>query len=127
MIDIYQQRPYLVSYPKHIQYEKMAHSYLGVAYELSLVFCTKRTMRKLNRETRNKDYATNVLSFPLSETSGEMFICLPVCRKQHKDFDRSFKNFVAFLYVHGLVHLKGHDHGATMDKQEASLRKQFNI
>jgi len=68
-----------------------------------------------------------VLSFPLSDTTGEMFICLPVCKKQHKNFEREFANFVGFLFVHGLVHLKGHDHGATMDKLEAKFRKQFGI
>ncbi len=105
----------------------MTEHYLGDDYELSLVFCGEKLMRRINKETRNKDYATNILSFPLSETAGEMFICLPVCRKQHKDFDRSFSNFVAFLFIHGLVHLNGYDHGDTMDFEEEKLRKYFSI
>ena len=127
MLDIHQQKPFLRGYPTTISYEEIAHNYLGDDYELSLVFCSKKTMKRLNNETRQKNYATNILSFPLSETAGEMFICLPACRGQHKDFDRDFNNFIAFLYVHGLVHLKGYDHGAIMDQQEESLRTQFGI
>ena len=113
--------------PQNIPYQEMKNFYLGDDYELSLVFCSKKTMRRLNKETRSKDYATNILSFPLSEDSGEIFICLPVCKKQYKDFNRDFDNFIAFLFIHGLVHLNGHDHGDTMDHEEESLRKKFSI
>lgn len=101
--------------------------YLGKDYELSLVFCGERLMRRINRETRGKDYATNVLSFPLSDTSGEMFICLPICKKQYKKFGRTYPNFIAFLFVHGIVHLAGYDHGDTMDNEESKLYKRFSI
>lgn len=114
-------------HPTNVPYSKIKDHYLGDNYELSLVFCSKKKMRTLNRETRNKDYATNILSFPLSDTSGEMYICLPVCKKQYEEFDRSFDNFVAFLFVHGLVHLNGYDHGDTMDSEEEALRKAFSI
>jgi len=113
--------------PKGTPYEEITNKILGKKYELSLVFCGETLMRRINRENRQKDYATSVLSFPLSETTGEIFICLPVCKKQHKGFERTFENFVAFLFVHGLVHLKGYDHGATMDKLEAKFRNQFSI
>jgi len=113
--------------PTSIPYEDMKNHYLGNSYELSLVFCTKKTMRTLNRESRGKDYATNILSFPLSDTSGEIFICLPVCKKQYKKFDRSFDNFIGFLFIHGLVHLNGFDHGDTMDHEEETLRNFFSI
>ena len=114
-------------YPKTIPYEKITDRVMGRKYELSLVFCGEHLMRRLNRESRGKDYATNILSFPLSDNAGEIFICPAVCRKQHKDFDRSLSNFVGFLFVHGLVHLKGHDHGATMDRQEAKFRNEFGL
>lgn len=114
-------------YPSAIPYAQIKDHYLGKEYELSLVFCSKKKMRTLNRETRNKDYATNILSFPLSDTSGEIYISLGVCQKQYKDFDRTFENFIAFLFVHGLVHLNGHDHGDTMDSEEEKLRSEFSI
>lgn len=110
-----------------LPYEKIKDHYLGGNYELSLVFCSKKTMRRLNYQTREKDYATNILSFPLSETSGEIFICLPVCKKQYRKFNRTFSNFIAYLFVHGLVHLNGHDHGDTMDYEEEKLRTFFSI
>ena len=115
------------TYPESIPYEKIKDHYLGKGYELSLVFCGEKLMRRLNKESRNKDYATNILSFPFDETSGEIFICIPVCKKQYKKFDRSFSNFIAFLFTHGLVHLNGHDHGDTMDSEEERLRKRFKI
>jgi len=114
-------------YPTNISYSDIKDYYLGKDYELSLVFCSKKKMRALNKETRKKDYATNILSFPLSDSSGEIYICLPVCKKQYKDFNRSFDNFIAFLFVHGLVHLNGYDHGDTMDNEEEALRKAFSI
>lgn len=114
-------------YPKAIAYRDIGAKIMGKSYDLSLVFCGTHLMRRINREHRGKDYATNILSFPLSNTSGEIFICLPVCRKQHVGFDRSFPNFISFLLVHGLVHLKGHDHGATMERLEQAYRKQFGI
>ena len=113
--------------PSSVKFEKMKNHYLGEDYELSIVFCKAKTMRQLNGEHRSKDYATNILSFPYSESSGEIFICPAVCKKQYKDFDRTYENFLAFLYAHGLVHLKGYDHGDTMDKQEEGLRNAFSI
>jgi ssRNA-specific RNase YbeY (16S rRNA maturation enzyme) len=72
--------------PTSIPFETITTHYLGKTYELSLTLCGTGLMRRINRETRGKDYATNVLSFPYSHTSGEMFICLPVCKKECKEF-----------------------------------------
>jgi ssRNA-specific RNase YbeY (16S rRNA maturation enzyme) len=44
-----------------------------------------------------------------------------------KDFDRSYENFIYFLFIHGCVHLKGYDHGSTMERIEAKFRKEFGI
>ncbi len=112
--------------PRH-PYEQIKDHYLGKDYELSLVFCGEKLSRRLNQESRNKDYSANILSFPLSETSGEIFIDLATAKKQCKKYNRSFSNYVAFLFIHGLVHLAGYDHGDTMDKQEERLRSAFRI
>ena len=126
MIDI-SHTTFFNTVPSSIPFQDIAEYYLGKDYELSLVFVGTREMKKLNNTHRGKDYATNVLSFPYDEQSGEMFICPSVCKKQHKDFERDYENFIAFLYVHGLVHLKGYDHGDTMDEQESMLREAFSI
>jgi len=112
--------------PRHA-YEKITYAVHGKDYELSVVFCGKHLMQRMNRETRGKDYATDVLSFPLSNSIGEMFICLEVCDRKRIEHERTLHSYVGMLFVHGLVHLKGHDHGATMDRLEASYRKQFGL
>jgi ssRNA-specific RNase YbeY (16S rRNA maturation enzyme) len=43
------------------------------------------------------------------------------------EFDRTYENFLVFLFIHGLVHLKGYDHGDKMEKVEIKFRKKFNI
>ena len=44
-----------------------------------------------------------------------------------KKFERTYENFLAFLFIHALVHLKGMDHGSTMESMEARYRKKFGI
>ena len=112
--------------PRH-SYEKIKNYYFGPGYGLSLVFCGEKLSRRLNRETRGKDYSANILSFTLSETSGEIFIDLATAKKQHKKFNRTFSNYIAFLFIHGLVHLSGYDHGDTMEEQESRIREEFNV
>ncbi len=104
---------------------------LGKGYELSLVFVGANRMRTLNNKHRNKDYATDILSFGLVG-GGEIFINPDKARSKAKEFGRSFENYIQFLFVHGLVHLKGYDHdddvGAEkMEKVEVKIRKVFNI
>jgi probable rRNA maturation factor len=100
---------------------------LGNNYSLSLVFIGEKASQKLNGTYRGKNKPTNILSFPLDEESGEIFITLSVAKKEAASFDRTLDNFIAFLFIHGLCHLKGHDHGDTMEKAEVKLRKLFDI
>ena len=110
-----------------VPFEKIKDSALGKSYSLSLVFITKATSRKLNRSYRDKDYPTNILSFELDKKNGEIFITPDVAKKEAKNFGRTYENFIAFLFIHGLMHLKGMEHGAIMEKAEAKLRKQFRV
>ena len=98
---------------------------LGKNYELSMVFCDSIESKKINKKYRNKNKPTNVLSFPLDEKSGEIFIDLEKTKLEFKDFEMSHKNFIAFLYIHGLLHLKGFDHGDEMEKLEKKYLKEF--
>lgn len=100
---------------------------LGKKYELSILFAGKALCRKLNKQFRDKDYATNILSFPLSSTSGEIVINLEKVRKDAKEFDRSYENFLAYLLIHGMLHLKGYDHGSTMDNEEIKYQKKLGV
>ena len=103
-----------------IQFEKIKDEILGESYELSLVFVSPATSRKLNATHRGIDKATDVLSFPLSETSGKIFIDLATTENMAPEFDMPLKKFVAFLFIHGCLHLIGMDHGATMEKAETA-------
>ena len=75
----------------------------------------------------DKDYPTNILSFPLDETSGEIYISLLTVRRDAKKFAMTYQKFLQLLMVHGMLHLKGYDHGSTMERIEAKFRKQFGI
>lgn len=91
---------------------------LSKDYNLTIIFNSVEEQRCLNRTYRGKDYATNVLSFPYDEISGELYIQLSVVRRGAKDFGMSYSNFLVFLIIHGCLHLKGLDHGSTMEKEE---------
>ncbi|MES2409407.1 MAG: rRNA maturation RNase YbeY [Patescibacteria group bacterium] len=108
-------------------FKKMKDAVLGKKYELSVVFIGPKEMQKINLSYRNKDYATDILSFPLSDTSGEIFICKQKADQKSKEYDREKNNFLYFLFIHGLVHLKGFEHGSRMDTEEEKFRKKFGI
>jgi rRNA maturation RNase YbeY len=65
-----------------------------------------------------KSYTPNVLSYPLTDETGEIFICPTVAQKEAHKFNLSYEGYVAYLLIHGLLHLKGYDHGDTMEKLE---------
>jgi len=109
------------------EFTKIKEAVLGKEYELSFSFISSEKMKKLNLTYRNINSPTDILSFPLSKKEGEMFICLAEARKEAEKFDRPYENFLRFLFIHGLVHLKGYDHGSTMERIEAKFRKQFGI
>ncbi|MFA6094511.1 MAG: rRNA maturation RNase YbeY [Candidatus Paceibacterota bacterium] len=100
---------------------------LGKKYELGIIFASSTLSHKLNLEYRKKDKPTNILSFPLSKTEGEIYICPAVARTEAKKFGRTYEKFVGLLVIHGLLHLKGFTHGSTMESEEARYRKIFDI
>ncbi len=110
-----------------LDFASMKNHVLGKKYELSLVFVDPKRSAELHETWKNKSGPADILSFPLSENEGEMFICLSQVRKKAKDFERTYYGFLAFIFIHGLVHLKGHRHGSTMDAIEEKARKHFGI
>lgn len=114
-------------YPKRLPYEDIKRKIVGAKYELSLVFVGKQRATTLNQNYRNKTYIPNVLSFPLSETSGEIYICPEIAAKEAKKFDLTSNGHIAFLFIHGLLHLKGYDHSDEMEKMEKKYLKAFSI
>lgn len=100
---------------------------LGKKYDLSVVFVSRQKIRKLNHEHRDKDKATDILSFQLSNVAGEIYINLDETKKEAKKFGRDFGNFLQFLFIHGLVHLEGFRHGSRMEARETKFRTKFGI
>lgn len=110
-----------------LPFVKIKEAVLGKKYDLSIVFVGDKLSNELNLRYRGKDKPTNILSFPISKTSGEIFMNLNQTRKDAKEFERKYDNFVAFTLLHGFVHLKGYDHGDEMEKIEIKFRKKFDI
>ncbi len=100
---------------------------LDKTYKLSVVYVDDSYSKKLNLEYRKKDSPTNVLSFPLTDDTGEIFINLDIAKKEYKEFEMTYDGYIGFLLVHGLLHLKGLAHGSTMEKMEKEFIKEFNF
>jgi len=108
-------------------FRRMKEAVLGKNYDLSVVFVGNKRSQNLNRTYRGKDKPTDILSFEISKNAGEIFINPYAAKKKSKEFERNEKNFLEFLFIHGLCHLKGMDHGRIMDREEEKFRKQFGI
>ena len=100
---------------------------LGKKYELNIVIVSPAKSRELNRTYRDKDYPTNILSFPLSKNEGEIFLEPNKVKKGAKEFEMDFDNFLKFLVIHGMLHLKGLDHGKKMEALEEKYCKKFKV
>jgi probable rRNA maturation factor len=121
-------------------------------YEISISLVNNKEMRSLNMEYRGIDKETDVLSFPMAEfidevlekededaeyieeeiALGDIVISMEKALEQSEEFGHSFNRELAFLLVHGMLHLLGYDHedgasqGEIFDKQELIL-KEMNL
>jgi probable rRNA maturation factor len=93
-------------------------------------------LRKLNREFRGKDYATDVLSFPAvggqgSPTHiGDLAISVARARAQAKQYGHTVEQEIRILILHGLLHLLGMDHerdGGRMARAEKRWRRELGL
>jgi rRNA maturation RNase YbeY len=94
-------------------------------WDISLVFIGAAKARALNKKLRNKDYAPNVLSYALGDKSGEIFICPSEAEKQAPSFHLAPSAYCLYLFIHGALHIKGWEHGATMEKCERKLLARY--
>ena len=96
--------------------------------EVSLSIVDKETIHKLNKDYRNVDRETDVLSFPLDEEGfdnegnplillGDIVICLDVAEDQAADFGHSLEREIMYLICHSTLHLLGYDHIEEDDKK----------
>lgn len=99
---------------------------LGKKYDLSIYFVGQDKISSINKQYRKKDYVTDILSFPYKDF-GEMYICLDKVTQKANLFNTSPENYLNYLFIHGMTHLLGHDHGDAMDKLEKKFTKKLNI
>ena len=116
----------------HEEFHQTAH--------ISVTFTDNEGIRALNREYRDKDAATDVLSFPqydfaAGETPDPAFLCelgdivisLERAKEQVKEIGHGFKREVAFLTVHSVLHLLGYDHEKSEADDEEMCRRQREL
>lgn len=108
-----------------LPFSALKRAILGKKYVLSVVFIGDRKLLSLNRKYRKKNYVPDILSFPLHKNEGEMFINPSRAYARRKDFNMSKEKFLGYLFIHGLLHLKGLRHGSTIDKAELRYLKRF--
>lgn len=109
-----------------LPFVNLKNEILGKNYELSIAIVTPRESHKLNKQFRGKDNPTNVLSFPYDKKSGELVLDIKTSEKDAPNFDMPKQKFLQYLVIHGMLHLKGYDHGSTMDKAEKKFLKIFS-
>lgn len=119
-------------------------TYESGTYELSILLTNDEHITELNREYRNIGSPTDVLAFPMllngdnslpdSKMLGDVVISLETAERQAKTEKHTFADEIAFLTVHGILHLIGYDHHTPEDakkmfnKQNAILQQmQVNI
>lgn len=110
----------------------LEHLGFGLNYEISISIVNEDKIRKLNKEYRNNDSVTDVLSFPLFEGDdipeegmlGDIVICVERVKEQAKDFNHSEERELIYLTVHSLLHLLGYDHIEEDDKLEMRTKEK---
>ena len=103
--------------------------------EVTVLFTTDAAIRKLNRQFRNKNKATDVLSFPADgigaeEIAGDLAVSVPTALRQAIEQGHSLSTEIKVLILHGLLHLAGHDHEADagqMARRERLLRARLAL
>lgn len=110
-----------------LPFARIAERVLGRSYSLSLVLCGDTLARRINTEYRKKTYAPNVLSFPLARNEGEIFLNVRKAEREARTYGFSKKERVAYLFVHGLFHLRGLQHGRTMESEEVRIMREFGF
>lgn len=106
-----------------ISIEKFSHN-----CEVSISFVDNDEIHQLNKQYRDKDSSTDVLSFPMYETFdhipedidmmlGDIILSIPKCLEQAEEYGHSFERELCYLVTHGMFHLFGYDHMKIDDKK----------
>ncbi|MFD0768048.1 rRNA maturation RNase YbeY [Bacillus sp. CGMCC 1.60114] len=109
--------------------------------ELSITFVNNERIQEINREYRDKDQPTDVISFAMEDIGegemeivgvemprmlGDIIISIPRAKEQAEEYGHSFERELGFLAVHGFLHLLGYDH-MTEEEEKVMFGKQKEI
>jgi probable rRNA maturation factor len=108
--------------------------------EIDLTLCYNKSIRQYNKEYRQKDQATDVLSFPIENDIiskdnnfmplGSIVISMDYVIEKAKLYKHSENSELALLFIHGLLHILGYDHekdSGEMREKEALIIQSFNL
>ena len=118
---------------RYTEIAKVAFSYLNIKenYEVDVSLVDDETIHRVNRDYRNVDRVTDVISFAFNDDKdpkdqinsldvqkmlGEILICLPQAKRQAAEIGNSLERELSFLFTHGLLHLLGYDHMTPEDE-----------
>ncbi len=102
---------------------------------MNIIFVNDEEIHKINKDYRNIDRVTDVISFALNdekdfliktEELGDIFICIDQAKRQAEDYGHSLDRELGFLSVHGYLHLHGYDH-MNKEDEEIMFKKQDEI
>ena len=115
--------------------------------EVSLTITDEESIRQINREYRDIDRVTDVLSFPLNELTpgefdpeecerdldtgavllGDMMISVPRCESQGEEFGHGYEREIMYLTVHSVLHLLGYDHVDDGEEKRRMRKREKEI
>jgi probable rRNA maturation factor len=118
-----QLRRWIVSTLRHIDTKQA---------QIAIIFLGLDEAKKLNQQYRRKNYATNVLTFNLSEQAADIVICLEVIAREAKAQNKIFHDHLGHIVIHGVLHALGYDHlkksdATQMEALEVDILKRFSI
>lgn len=96
---------------------------------MHIIICDNKKIKELNKTYRNINKETDVLSFPDNldiETNGDIFISYEKIFSQAKQYNHTPEREIAFLAVHGYLHLKGYNH-LTKEEENIMNKKTYEI
>lgn len=107
--------------------------------KVHLSFVSKAQSQQINNSNTGNDYPTDVLSlrYPVAENekgqaAAEIIICTPIARLQAKQYNVGIQEEVCLLFVHGVLHILGHDHQTPSEQQayqqiQNQIMKKLNL
>lgn len=140
-LSLWAQAAYEVHHAAHAMHAGKGRRRAVPPVQVSLRIVGAAESRKLNRQWRDEDHATNVLSFPAGEmpevageapSLGDLAVCVPIVRREAREQGITLDAHWAHMMIHGVLHLLGYDHEDDRDAQvmeacEVAILERFGF